>query len=128
ALHTRVPWAAHSYNVAFSDEIGHFEYCSAVSQQGAGCDNESGQAGGDGDDFFCFAPPFTGVGPVGTKAKKIGGCLNSDEDFDGPSYRNDWPGTVSGRSATNRVGTPVAFTSPTFNSGQNYDRVAFETD
>src|SRR5262249_30490910 len=23
--HTRVPWAAHSYNVAFSDEIGHFE-------------------------------------------------------------------------------------------------------
>src|SRR5262245_34282681 len=25
--HTRVPWAAHSYNVAASDEIGHFEYC-----------------------------------------------------------------------------------------------------
>src|SRR5439155_16342941 len=25
--HTRVPWAAHNYNVAFSDEIGHFEYC-----------------------------------------------------------------------------------------------------
>ena len=25
--HTRVPWAAHSYNVAFADEIGHFEYC-----------------------------------------------------------------------------------------------------
>ena len=25
--HSRVPWAAHSYNVAFSDEIGHFNYC-----------------------------------------------------------------------------------------------------
>ena len=24
---TRVIWAAHTYNVAFSDEIGHFEYC-----------------------------------------------------------------------------------------------------
>jgi hypothetical protein len=32
--HTRVPWAAHSYNVAFSDEIGHFEYCSAVDANG----------------------------------------------------------------------------------------------
>ena len=33
--HTRVPWAAHSYNVAFSDEIGHFEYCSAVAGKAA---------------------------------------------------------------------------------------------
>ena len=32
--HTRVPWAAHSYNIAFSDEIGHFEYCDAVSAEG----------------------------------------------------------------------------------------------
>jgi hypothetical protein len=30
--HTRVPWAAHSYNIAFSDEIGHFEYCSVVNR------------------------------------------------------------------------------------------------
>jgi hypothetical protein len=28
---TRVPWAAHSYNIAFSDEIGHFDFCNAVS-------------------------------------------------------------------------------------------------
>src|SRR5207253_10738615 len=34
---TRVIWAAHSYNVAFSDEIGHFEFCNAVSQQGGDC-------------------------------------------------------------------------------------------
>ena len=27
---TRVPWAAHSYNVAFDEEIGHFDYCTAV--------------------------------------------------------------------------------------------------
>jgi hypothetical protein len=30
--HTPVPWAARSYNVAFSDEIGHFEYCSVVNR------------------------------------------------------------------------------------------------
>ena len=29
--HTRVPGAAHSYNIVFSDEIGHFEYCSSVA-------------------------------------------------------------------------------------------------
>ncbi len=28
---TRVPWAAHSYNIAFADETGHFDYCSAVT-------------------------------------------------------------------------------------------------
>ena len=41
--HTRVPWAAHTYNVAFSDEIGHFEYCSAVTAEGGACtsNNES---------------------------------------------------------------------------------------
>ena len=28
--HTRIPWTAHSYNVAFSDEMGHFEYCNTA--------------------------------------------------------------------------------------------------
>ena len=32
--HTRVPWAAHSYNVAFSDEIGHFQYCATIPVEG----------------------------------------------------------------------------------------------
>ena len=27
---TRVIWAAHSYNVAFADEIGHFEFCNGA--------------------------------------------------------------------------------------------------
>ena len=34
--HTRVPWAAHSYNVAFSDEIGHFEYSQRDHRRGWG--------------------------------------------------------------------------------------------
>ena len=33
--HTRVPWAAHSYNVAFADEIGHFEYCDRANPHGS---------------------------------------------------------------------------------------------
>jgi hypothetical protein len=33
--HTRVPWTAHSYNVAFSDEIGHFEYCQRANPLGS---------------------------------------------------------------------------------------------
>ena len=28
---TRVIWAAHSYNVAFSDEIGHFQFCNGAT-------------------------------------------------------------------------------------------------
>src|SRR5204863_6524915 len=47
--HTRVPWAAHSYNVAFSDEIGHFEYCSAVPEEGGPCATGDDPAG-EGDD------------------------------------------------------------------------------
>ena len=39
--HTRVPWAAHTYNVAFSDEIGHFEYCNAVTAEGGDCTSNS---------------------------------------------------------------------------------------
>ena len=35
--HTRVVWAAHSYNVAFSDEIGHFEFCDAIAFEGGPC-------------------------------------------------------------------------------------------
>ena len=30
--HTSVPWATHSFNVAFSDELGHFEYCDNADQ------------------------------------------------------------------------------------------------
>ena len=64
--HTRVPWAAHSYNVAFSDEIGHFEYCPHVhSSDGSGdlgtfdCDagpTASDPGGADADDTVNCAP------------------------------------------------------------------------
>jgi hypothetical protein len=119
--HTRVPWAAHSYNVAFSDEIGHFEYCSAVTGEGGDClsNNEDSL---DDDDTGCFSAAFSLFVP-------IGGCIASDSDFDGTSYQPDWPGTDPNRGQDKKYHpSPITFTSPLFNASANYSRVAFETD
>jgi hypothetical protein len=121
--HTRVPWAAHGYNVAFSDEIGHFEYCSSVTGQGGSCT----QAGSDPfDSRFCFAPPFGS--PVQSTKVKIGGCIATDVDFDGVSYQPNWPGATGNAALESLHPSPVRFTSPLFNGTQNYSRVAFEAD
>ena len=80
--------AAHTYNVAFSDEIGHFEYCAKVGNDAIGTclkplgddTNDGDNAGPDpaGDDDFCL--------PASASLQvKIGGCLDIDGDFDGVS-------------------------------------------
>jgi hypothetical protein len=120
---TRVPWAAHSYNIAFSDEIGHFEYCGAVR------------------DFTCTAPGVTepdhrldlddnGCFPASASlSAAISGCLAADSDFDGPPYLRDWPGlAVPAGTPGYHPPQPVMFTSPTFNGGERYSRAGFETD
>jgi hypothetical protein len=121
---TRVLWAAHSYNVAFSDEIGHFEYCNAVNGQGGRCTSAGvNDSSVDSDDRGCFAPPFQA--PFVPTSVKVGGCLGTDGDFDGVGYQpGSWPG--NGNDAN--TPTPITFSSPLFNGSQNYDRVAFETD
>jgi len=122
--HTRIPWAAHSYNVAFSDEIGHFEYCSAVASEGGPCTgssvNDPGAA--DGDDNVCFSPSFSTL-------VLIGGCIATDNDFDGVSYQPVWPGAdpSPGRDAKYHPRS-ILFTSPLFNGTKNYSRLAFEAD
>src|SRR5712691_8403088 len=120
--HTRVPWAAHSYNVAFSDEIGHFEFCNAVSQQGGRCTEDGvgdvdSALGGAEDDRFCFAPPFQPS--VEATRVKVGGCLATDIDFDGVSYKHTWPGSLANaaQDAAFNPG-PIRFTSPLFNGTQ----------
>jgi len=119
--HTRVPWAAHSYNVAFSDEIGHFEYCSAITEEGGDClANNEGTL--DGDDTGCFDAAFSLL-------VQIGGCIATDNDFDGTSYQPVWPGSDPNRGQDKKYhSTPITFTSPLFNGSQNYSRVAFEAD
>jgi hypothetical protein len=120
--HTRVPWAAHSYNVAFSDEIGHFEYCSSVTPEGTCAESVNDPGGPDDDDVGCF-------GPEESLRIRVGGCIGTDNDFDGVSYQRNWPGTFRDPRRDRRLHPrSVLFTSPTFNGGRNYSRVAFEAD
>ena len=131
---TRVLWAAHSYNVAFSDEIGHFEYCNAVNSFGGSCAASSfpdaTDPTRDNDDRSCF--PYPVVNPAGTIISSLTGCLAADGDFDGASYHGgSWPGGPG--AVAGNVPTPVQFSSPLFTgpgaSGpRNYNQVAFETD
>ena len=133
--HTRVPWAAHSYNVAFSDEIGHFEYCNRVHFEGGSCtrdgvgDLDNGLPARAEDDIFCFDAAFNqSQGFVA-----IGGCAGTDFDFDGVPYKLVWPGTFTNVALDGAYhARPVQFTSPLFRDSQgesrNYSRVAFEAD
>ncbi len=115
---TRVPWAAHSYNVAFSDEIGHFQYCANPEFEGGPCTDP----GSEPDDDACFSAAVSLLVP-------IGGCLATDNDFDGTSYQNVWPGTNPNRGQDAKYHPrSVEFTSPLFNGTQNYSRLAFEAD
>jgi hypothetical protein len=128
--HTRVPWTAHSYNIAFSDEIGHFEYCSTVDQEGGNCTSTAANDPPGIDDAFCFDGDFAasfGLIP-------IGGCIDADVDFDGVPYRkNTWPGSFANPILDSLAhARPVIFSSPLFldNRGykENFSRVAFEAN
>ena len=132
--HTRVPWAAHSYNIAFSDEIGHFEYCNAVdahgvcTEDGVG-DRDDGTPPGIEDDVGCVDANTAGA--AGFIA--IGGCTGTDVDFDGVPYQLTWPGTLKNPAQDARVHPlPIRFTSPVFmdehGRERNYSRIAFEAD
>ena len=129
--HTRVPGAAHSYNIAFSDEIGHFEYCSSVAQEFGACTSLTGKDKKPGlDDLQCIDPGF----PAAFGLLQIGGCIDADDDFDGVPYRNNtWPGSFKDpvRDALFHA-EPVIFSSPLLTDAkgrlENFSRVAFETD
>jgi hypothetical protein len=128
--HTRVPWAAHTYNVAFSDEIGHFEYCNAADPNTGECTSAgvTDPSGSDGDEFPCF-------NPADSTRIQIGGCLGTDTDFDGPEYGSTWPGSLRNPGQDRRLNpSPILFSSPLFKSSgkgeslRDYSRVAFEAD
>ncbi|HKS69759.1 MAG TPA: hypothetical protein VJQ45_05040, partial [Ktedonobacterales bacterium] len=122
--HTRLTWTAHAYNVAFSDEIGHFEYCGAIDGEGGSCtaSSPSDPSGADGDDFACFD------GAASTLVN-VTGCYGTDIDFDGAPYQQVWPGTLKNPKQDRTLHTSsVLFTSPLYNLSRNYERVAFEVD
>jgi hypothetical protein len=133
---TRVIWAAHTYNISFTDEIGHFENCTgpnAIPATPFGLDasgnpvtcpagNTEGfgknQSPTDGDDDFCFP---------GTEALRIhvNGCTDSNTGFDSLGYQPVWPDGNRGLHPES-----VLFSSPRTGPGDtvNYSRVAFEAD
>jgi hypothetical protein len=129
---TRNVTAAHTYNIAFSDEIGHFEYCAKVGTdpnstclKPLGADTNDGDTAGPdpaGDDDFCL-PASASL------AVKIGGCLDIDGDFDGVSYNFTWPGSIANPVA-DRLLNPRSFlfSSPTVGGRRNFTSMAFESD
>jgi hypothetical protein len=132
----RVIWAAHTYNISYSDEIGHGERCSnaalpyhlgglTCNPQNLAAITESDMAEtSDADDTSCFPPSAPGTLPI-TR------CIGINGGFDGYSYQNTWP-TSETPSAT--VPTPVTFSSPLTGGSDaahdtvQYSNAAFETD
>lgn len=112
-------WAADQYNVAFDQEIGHFQRCNgtAVPATPFGVDSsgtpiscppsnttddgefaENPLAGGD--DNFCFPKSES-------QLVRVQGCTDTNTGFDGVSYHPVWP---DGNTALHP--TSVKFTSP----------------
>ena len=119
-------WSIHTYNVAMSDEIGHFENCLQIDAENNCAIPGSQDAGGlDEDDGNNFCVPGTDSTLV-----MINGCFFDDEDWDGQSYRLDWPGTNPNPFIDRHLHpTPVRFTSATTRNGTvDYSTTAFETD
>jgi hypothetical protein len=129
---TRVIWAAHTYNIAFSDEIGHFDTCTGphlvpstefgldASGNPISCPAGNSELTGptDGDDSFCFP---------GSRAMlyDVTGCTDSNTGFDGFGYQRLWP---DGNTRLH----PEPFRFSAARTGRhynvNYTRLGFEAD
>jgi hypothetical protein len=116
-------WSAHLANISVSDEIGHFENCLAIDSLG-NCTTPGSQdaSGLDSDDIGCLPG-------ADSTLVHINGCvLAPDNDWDGQSYRNDWPGTNPNVARDRALHpSPLMFTSPR-TRGRNFSTIDFETD
>lgn len=131
--HTRNVWSAHTSNVSYTDETGHFQFCNGVDHEfgscvAAGADDADGP---DADDTFCMSADFAPT----LGFKPLGACYGANSDFDGTPYQLKWPGTGNPQDDAQLKPSPVRFTSPLFEpSGvfaagpRQYSRIAFETD
>lgn len=128
---TRSSWAAHTYNVATSDEIGHFEYCDTVDTSNFTCAASSTDPGDPGDpnepgeDFPCFPASFSSL-------VQVNGCVDifGDLDFDGPAYTSAaWAGNSTAAHDAAFDPEPIQFMTPTIRGTHDpFSHVAFETD
>jgi hypothetical protein len=114
-------WSVHTYNIAYSDEIGHFELCGAIAADGSCAKPIDDSQKPDPDDVPCLPGKDSPV-------IHITSCNGTDIDFDGLSYQPRWPGTIKDPAVDQRLHpTPVMFTSPT-SRGRSYESAAFEAD
>jgi hypothetical protein len=133
---TRVIWAAHTTNISFADEIGHFENCNGpnpvpatpfgfdASGNPVTCPAGNTEGFGsntsptDDDDYFCFP---------GSEALlvHVTGCTGENDNFDGFDYQPVWP---DGNRALHPE--PVRVSSPQTGPSDSvdYSRVGFEAD
>jgi hypothetical protein len=130
-------WAADQYNIAFDQEIGHFQQCNGAAVpatpfgvNGDGvpisCPLGNTENNGNpaenplegGDDNFCFPASES-------QLVRVQGCTDTNTGFDGTSYQPVWP---DGNTALHP--TPAVFTSPltgpAFN--QQYESAALSVD
>jgi hypothetical protein len=119
---TRVIWAAHSYNIAFSDETGHFEACNGPNAITPGSSCPTGNTENDGEptdanDLYCFPASASTL-------VQVPGCFepSGDTGFDSNPYNPVWPD-----GNTTLHPTSILFSSPLTNE-TNYSRMAFEAD
>jgi hypothetical protein len=96
-------WAAHTDNVAYDVETGHFEKPDSASDLNPN------------EDIPCFK------GPV------IPGCLGSDSDFDGFPYHADWPNGSAAFPTPNLISSPHVLNGAGAQVG-SYPVARFETD
>jgi hypothetical protein len=133
---TRVIWAAHSYNISFTSEIGHFENCTGpnpipatpfgldASGNPVTCPAGNSEGFGsntsptDGDDNFCFP---------GSEALliHINGCTDTNTGFDSFDYQPVWP---DGNTALHPQTVLLSSPRTGLFDRVNYSRVAFEAD
>ncbi len=120
--HARTVWTAHTLNVSFADEIGHYELCSAVDREGGSCIGTSPTDRPGVRDFDDRANCFSGGFLALFGLQPIGSCIGADLNFDGTPYHLNWPG--SGNSATDALvhPSPIRFTAPQFRLHREGDR------
>jgi hypothetical protein len=137
-----VPWAALQSDIGTSYEIGRFTPCTSVNTVGGD------GAGGSKDPFekHCIgpyqskpdgttpeddSPCWTKGDPHGTletTGAPIAGCLDvtdGDLEFEGSSYRTDWP---TGPTPTSTTAASFVQSTPTTNGSSPYPRFMFQAD
>jgi hypothetical protein len=124
---TQTIWGADQYNIAFDQEIGHFQHCYGapvpltqfgVTDAGTpiSCPLTNKEDNGEpaenplegGDDNYCFPE-------AASELVRVQGCSDTNTGFDGVSYQPVWP---DGNTVLHP--TPVRFTSPL--TGRSYDQ------